>query len=155
MSGLANRRNRLWIRGTERLYCSRITYTLDVVNPPDWSLPVWTVALMAGLGAALVGLGLHCVGDLNGKARPHLPRTIHTEPRVGCLPWGESQGEANKGRTGLRGTGYITRLSNLPSYATSSTLLLRVDCARVKVLDFVQPVGFEPTTSGLFRCSGS
>ena len=47
--------------GLSALYYLRITYALDVVKPPDtggFALPVWPVALMTGLGAALVGLGL-------------------------------------------------------------------------------------------------
>ena len=49
--------------GLTALYYSRINYTLDIVEPPatgGYKLPVWAVALAAGVGMALAagGLGL-------------------------------------------------------------------------------------------------
>ena len=47
--------------GFSAFYYTRISYTLSAVGSPSTSgfvPPVWAVALMAGVGAALVGLGL-------------------------------------------------------------------------------------------------
>ena len=47
--------------GLSALYYARISYTLSIVEPPKtggFQPPVWAVALVAGIGAALAGLGL-------------------------------------------------------------------------------------------------
>ena len=47
--------------GFSAFYYTRISYTLSAVGSPStggFAPPVWAVALMAGVGAALVGLGL-------------------------------------------------------------------------------------------------
>ena len=47
--------------GLTRLYYARISYTLSTVEPPrtgGYTPPVWTLALTAGTGVALAGLGL-------------------------------------------------------------------------------------------------
>ena len=47
--------------GLSAFYYSRISYTLSIVEPPNaggWKPPVWAVALVVGIGAALAGLGL-------------------------------------------------------------------------------------------------
>ena len=47
--------------GLSRLYYARISYTLSTVEPPrtgGYTLPFWAPALMAGIGAAMAGLGL-------------------------------------------------------------------------------------------------
>ncbi len=47
--------------GLSAFYYARISYTLSIVEPPStggYEPPVWAIALMAGIGAALVGLGL-------------------------------------------------------------------------------------------------
>ena len=57
--------------GLSALYYSRISYTLTDVEPPSVGVPtppVWAVALMAGVGAVLVGLGLMAL-----RRRPLFP----------------------------------------------------------------------------------
>ena len=47
--------------GLSRLYYARISYTFGVVEPPvvgGYSPSAWALALMAGIGVALAGLGL-------------------------------------------------------------------------------------------------
>ena len=47
--------------GLSAFYYSRISYTLSIVELPStggYKPPVWAIVLMAGIGAALVGLGL-------------------------------------------------------------------------------------------------
>ena len=47
--------------GLSAFYYSRISYTLSIVEPPStggYAVPVWAVALVAGIGTALAGLGL-------------------------------------------------------------------------------------------------
>ena len=48
--------------GLSAFYYSRISYTLSIVEPPttggSTAPPVWAVVLLAGIGAALAGLGL-------------------------------------------------------------------------------------------------
>ena len=47
--------------GLSRLYYARISYTLTLVEPPvtgGYAPPVWALGLLAGVGAALAGLGL-------------------------------------------------------------------------------------------------
>ena len=47
--------------GLSAFYYSRISYTLSIVEPPNtggFQPPVWAVVLLAGIGAALAGLGL-------------------------------------------------------------------------------------------------
>ncbi|MDE2861460.1 MAG: PEP-CTERM sorting domain-containing protein [Chloroflexota bacterium] len=47
--------------GLSRLYYARISYTLSAVEPPvvgGYTPPTWALALMAGVGVALAGLGL-------------------------------------------------------------------------------------------------
>ena len=47
--------------GFSAFYYTRVSYTLSAVGPPSvggFAPPAWAVALMAGAGAALVGLGL-------------------------------------------------------------------------------------------------
>ena len=47
--------------GLSALYYARISYTLSIVEPPStggYRPPVWAVALVVGIGAALAGLGL-------------------------------------------------------------------------------------------------
>ena len=47
--------------GLSAFYYSRISYTLSIVELPNsggFQSPVWAVALMVGIGAALAGLGL-------------------------------------------------------------------------------------------------
>ena len=47
--------------GLTRLFYASISYTLSIVEPPNTgglAPPVWAVALVAGVGATLVGLGL-------------------------------------------------------------------------------------------------
>ena len=47
--------------GLSAFYYSRISYTLSILEPPDtggYRVPVWAVALAAGIGVALAGLGL-------------------------------------------------------------------------------------------------
>ena len=59
--GLADRRHGLGVRGSSALYYSRISYTLSNVEPPKTGglqPPVWAIVLLAGIGAALAGLGL-------------------------------------------------------------------------------------------------
>ena len=65
----ADSEGRVWLivgtdsgfEGFSAFYYSRISYALSAVEPPSVggsTPPVWAVALMAGVGAALVGLGL-------------------------------------------------------------------------------------------------
>ena len=47
--------------GLSAFYYARISYTLSIVEPPNtggYRPPVWAIALVAGIGAALAGLGL-------------------------------------------------------------------------------------------------
>ena len=47
--------------GLSRFYYARISYILTPVQPPitgGYTLPTWAVALVAGIGAPLAGLGL-------------------------------------------------------------------------------------------------
>ena len=47
--------------GLSAFYYARISYTLSVVEPPKtggYRPPVWALALMAGIGVALAGIGL-------------------------------------------------------------------------------------------------
>ena len=47
--------------GLSKIYYARISYTLSSVEPPKtggYSPPVWALALMGGIGAAVAGLGL-------------------------------------------------------------------------------------------------
>ena len=69
LSVTADGEGRVWLivgtdsgfEGLTRLYYARISYTLGPVEPPrtgGYTPPVWALALMAGIGAALAGLGL-------------------------------------------------------------------------------------------------
>ena len=127
MSGLANRRNRLWIRGTERpvllahhLHAGcressryrwfRTTGLDRGADGGTWRSPGGSGAQGTASETSTVRQGRTCL----------VLSTPSPASAAGCLGGRVRERRSDKGRTGLRGTGYITRLSNLPSYATVS-----------------------------------
>ena len=60
--------------GLSAFYYSRISCTLSIVELPSTgghSPPVWAIVLVAGIGAALVGLGLAAPQPLLGPRVSH------------------------------------------------------------------------------------